>query len=444
MLRGFTLIDGTGAPAVENALIAIRDGRIFKAGLAGDFILSKEIDVIEMDGHWVLPGFVDMHVHMPEPPYEDADDGPEVLKTLLAFGVTAVRNVGASDTAGVELKQRINRGELLGPLYYTSGPILLAEGGAWEGTEFGVVVRQEDDVRREIGRQAALGVDFIKVYQGLTPRLVSVAIEEAHALGLKVVGHMGRANWVQAAEMGIDAVTHFNAGFMTSAVPKSERAEFEGLLNRRVSEAKRGELYRNWLQVMARSGPEVDKLSKLLVENGVEANPTMAVFEATTFGDDPTLLDHLEPKYALPSEQKAWIGRPNPYSADWSPATFDAARRVFSIFQKLLKVMHDRGVLITAGTDIMNPWMTAGVSFHRELQLLSSADITPLEVITIATRNGAQALGLLEDFGTVEEGKRANLVILSADPTVNIENTRTITDVYLNGEQYSPQILLGR
>jgi imidazolonepropionase-like amidohydrolase len=102
----------------------------------------------------------------------------------------------------------------------------------------------------------------------------------------------------------------------------------------------------------------------------------------------------------------------------------------------LVRTLHARGVLLTAGTDYENPWMTPGVAFHRELQLLAAAGIPPLQVLRIATRNGAAALGVLGETGTVEAGKRADLVVLTADPLADLANTRQIERVYLRGTPY--------
>jgi imidazolonepropionase-like amidohydrolase len=119
------------------------------------------------------------------------------------------------------------------------------------------------------------------------------------------------------------------------------------------------------------------------------------------------------------------------------------AKRAFPLMVRVIGEFHRRGVLLTAGTDYMNPWMTPGVAFHRELELLVSAGIPPLDVLRIATRNGAEALGILRDVGTIEAGKRADLVVLSADPLNSISNTRKIERVFLKGRPYEPRQLLG-
>jgi len=108
----------------------------------------------------------------------------------------------------------------------------------------------------------------------------------------------------------------------------------------------------------------------------------------------------------------------------------------------MIRHFHEHGVLITAGSDVAMPWITPGVSFHRELELLVSSGIPPLDVLTIGTRNGARALGISDEVGTVEAGKRADLLVLRADPLKDIRNTREIDLVIMNGHRYEPSALL--
>ena len=119
-----------------------------------------------------------------------------------------------------------------------------------------------------------------------------------------------------------------------------------------------------------------------------------------------------------------WRGAPHPYTASWAPEALAEAKKVFRINQGIVRRLHEAGALVTTGTDFPLPWITPGVSLHREMLLLNNAGIPPLEVITIATRNGAEALGILEETGTIEAGKKADFVLLNANPLVDIRNTR--------------------
>jgi imidazolonepropionase-like amidohydrolase len=117
------------------------------------------------------------------------------------------------------------------------------------------------------------------------------------------------------------------------------------------------------------------------------------------------------------------------------------AKRAFPVMQRAIGVLHQHGVRLTVGTDLENPWMTPGASYHRELELLAGAGISPLDVLTIATRNGAEALGMLNEAGTIAVGKRADLVVLGGDPVADIRNTRKVERVWLGTRELDPAAL---
>src|SRR5262249_26461937 len=137
------------------------------------------------------------------------------------------------------------------------------------------------------------------------------------------------------------------------------------------------------------------------------------------WGDDADYLRRMEPSLAPERDVPGWWGdwrERNEYTADWSAQGFAEARPAFPMILSFIKTLHQRGVLITAGSDMGNAWMTPGISFHRELELLVQAGISSLDVLKIATANGAEALGIIDEAGTIEPGKRADLVVLRGDP----------------------------
>jgi len=181
-------------------------------------------------------------------------------------------------------------------------------------------------------------------------------------------------------------------------------------------------------------------LVSALFENRVEINPTLVSVEVMFWGDDPELLEAYEPDYAPDSLAVAWRAGPHPYTASWSADELAEAKKVFLINLEIVRRLHEAGVLITTGTDFPLPWTTPGVSLHREMELLHKAGIPVLDVLTIATRNGAEALGILDEVGTIESGKRADLVLLNADPLEDIGNTRMIEAIYLGGKRVELEI----
>jgi imidazolonepropionase-like amidohydrolase len=149
------------------------------------------------------------------------------------------------------------------------------------------------------------------------------------------------------------------------------------------------------------------------------------------WGDSPRITANPDLAYAAPSSVRNW--GEFTLTSGWTRSDYDSARAVWPKVLQFEKLLYDRGVLITAGTDANNPWTAPGASFHHELEMLVSAGIPAAQVVRIATQNGAEALGIVDRVGTVEPGKRADLVLLRADPIADIRNTRAIAMVMLNG-----------
>ena len=258
-----------------------------------------------------------------------------------------------------------------------------------------------------------------------------------------VIGHLGETTWAEAADAGIDALTHsWYAGLIHSVVPDEYREKFRGFYIPPGAKGFDASLFRTWRQVVDVQGPEVTGLADLLVQHDIVVDPNLVLGEAVTWGDDLQVLERLEPDFAMPGQARQWRAGTHRYSSSWTDEHRAEAKLAWPLMLEIVRVFHERGVLLTVGTDYLNPWMTPGVALHREMELLVSAGISPLDVLSLATRNGAQALSIDEETGTIETGKRADLVVLSADPLVSISNTRSIELVFLRGQSFRPADLL--
>lgn len=430
VLEGVTVIDGTGRPPMPGQAVVLQGDRIVAVGDWDDFVYDESTEVIELAGRYLLPGFIDMHAHVTILPVKNGGHVPhydravseQVLRTLLAFGITTVRNPAAPTTDGVELREAVANGEVIGPRIFTAGSALN------RGTQGPfVAVLSEESVREEVRRQAEAGVDFVKVYAALPPRLVEVAVEEAHAHGLRVIGHMQRTTWTQAARFGIDALTH-GAPWSPAYLPEEKRAGYP----------MQGRIY--WLEHLDLDGPQIDSMLTALVEHGVTIDPTLIAYHTKFWGDDPRYLNHRDSSLVPEMIRDGW--RQSAFTSDWTEEDYRRAKAAWPTVLGLTKRLFDRGVLLTAGSDLPNPGVIPGVSFHEELQLLTDTGIPPLDVLQIATANGAVALGINDETGTVEPGKRADLVVLTANPLVNIHNTRAIEWIILGGTLLKPDSLL--
>lgn len=429
VLEDVTIIDGTGRLPQSSLNIFIEDGKITSISKKGERKYPNNAKVITLKNKFVIPGLIEMHTHL----YSE-----EVCRTMLAYGITTMRIPAASPKESVEMRNRIASGEITGPRIFTAGDLLDGTGS----TSGGIPVKSEEEIREVVRKQIATGVDYIKLYTSLTPELVKAAIDETHLHGLKVIGHLGRTSWTFAANSGIDALCHSAmSGPIWELIPFEKRDRFYNL-----SCPIKGfnpNLFKEWGETFNIDGPEMTELTKVLVKNKVTVDPTLVMMEAMIWGNDSTYLDIMEPDSISKILINKWRnGKLHPYTSWWSDEAHSNAKLLFPIFQKIIKRLWDNGVLITAGTDLGNPWLSPGVSLYRELELLVNAGIPVIEVLKIATRNGAEALNILNEVGTIEVGKQADLVILNSNPAEEIKNIRNLEFVIKRGEIFYPANLL--
>lgn len=411
---GGTVITGLAEAPIAEGTILIRDGRIERLLARGVARLGPSVTRVDASGAWVVPGFVDAHGHVTE---ADRD-----VPAFLDFGVTAVRAPASLPAATVPVRDEIEAGRREGPRIRLAGVLIDSphSGEGWWST-----VASPEEMRAEVRRQVAEGVDYIKLYDDLGPELVAVAVDEAHAHGVEVIGHLGRTDWLQATEAGIDALTHsWFASLPASLVPAADRPRFVDF-HTNADDFDPGRLG-EWLSLVEGSDVQARALGRALAEADVVVDPTLALVEAVLVGDSAIWASHLP-------EPGSGEYAPHPWSAAWLPDHAEEARRAFEVFLRTVRVFHEEGVTLATGSDSPNPWMHPGISLHRELELFVRAGIPPADVLRMATYNGARALGLADEIGSIEAGKRADLVILDADPLAAITATRAVRAVYRDG-----------
>jgi len=427
VLEGVTVIDGTDAPPLVDATVVINGDTIAAIGKKGDFSYPEDAIFMNVQGRFLMPGFIDAHTHVLEPAVSTGGQIPprpwsagseKAMKTYLEYGITTIRNAGAPDSTtavAVALRDAVAGGLVPGPRIFTAGIMIDDPGSIDKGAAH---VATEAEIREVVRSQAEAGVDYVKLYFFLSPDLVQAAIDEARLQGIMVSAHLGRTSWTDAANAGIDAIHHM-CPQSAELLPEDRRAEF-------LAEAPGTQVVFRWFDYVDLDSPEINELLDALVENGVSIDPTLVVWESWFWADQPDTPEHPVSDYvaaeAIDISLKYFLG-------NWSDEDFDRAKAAWPTALKFIKLLHERGVRILAGTDL-----PPGKPFHRELELLVSAGIPPQEVLSIATRNAAQELGIIDEVGTIEVGKKADIVILRANPLKEISNTREIEVVIQAGK----------
>src|SRR5919112_4369108 len=408
VLVGPTLIDGTGDPPKPNAVIIVNGNRIVAITNEAEYhdryysLINNEtttVNVLNLTGKYVIPGLFDMHAHVAGVRKNSYNQNfsETALDMLLDYGVTTIRNPGGPTNESIALKHNVSEGNIEGPEIYTAGRLLNGPQIAIPFVE--KQISSEEEAREEVRYQAAAGVDYIKLYVGLPPNLVKAAIDEAHSQGIRVIGHLYMTSWTDAANLGIDALTH--------GVPVSPFLLPSGDKREQFLENGGGPFdHFLWLDLVDLNSTETEEMIHALVENDIPVDPTLSIYKAMLKDDG-----YDDDGFSNPQNQLRWA----------------------KVLQ-LTKMMYDNGVQILAGTDIPNFGLIPGASLHNELELLVEAGIKPLEVIKIATNNGATALGIDDRVGTIESGKEADMIILTSNPIENISNTKGIAAVIDDGK----------
>lgn len=435
VLRRVTVIDGTGAAPIPNADVVIQGGRILAVGRRGTVSLPADATEQNLSGKYLVPGFIDMHAHVAFGPVKvgqkpgeprlsmvyDHEASLMMLRRLLEYGVTTVRNPAGPTLEAVALRDQVARGEVPGPRVFTAGAVIDFM------TSPGLAVGASTDsaVRAEVRAQARAGVDYIKLYAGLAPPLIAAGVDEAHRQGRKAIAHTLLTSWTEAAQSGIDGIVHIVPGSPRLLPPDRRPAYLKSMTGTQF-------MYR-WFEYLDPAAAEIDTMIRALTAHQVVLDPTLVTFEAMFRGNDPLITRSPDLVSAPPTLLRNWR-EDFTLSTGWKPEEFAAAQSVWPRVLAFTRLLYDRGVPLVVGTDTPNPWTAPGTSFHRELELLAGTGIPPLEVLRLATGSGARALGILDQIGTIAPGKQADLVLLDADPVTDIRNSRRIVWVMQGGE----------
>lgn len=440
VLRGVTVITGTDAAPIPDAAVVLRNGWIEQVGPRARVTVPAGARVVDLPGRFILPGFVDMHAHIaigawvqdtangrPTLRYDYDEAATRELTTMqLAFGITTIRNPAGPTDKAVAIRTRVRLGLQEGPRIITAGaPLdLMGQSNAQAGTA------TVEAVEAEVARQAAAGVDIIKLYAGLSAPLVRAGVLAAHKYGLQAMAHCWLTSWTDAALAGVDGITHIAPG-NAALLPEAKRADF--------TRSIRGAQFMfDWFRFVDFDSAEIREMLGAMSAARLNLDPTLVAFEMMAQADRPAFYPESSLRY-VPATLASRPGGEKILTTGWTSADFDSARAVWPRILELTRRLHDAGVLLTVGTDGANPWL-----FHRELELLVSSGIPPAEVLRMATRNAAMALRRIGEFGTVEAGKRAELVVLSADPIADIRNSRRIEAVVQDGKLRKPAEFLPR
>jgi imidazolonepropionase-like amidohydrolase len=382
---GARLIDGTGAPAIENATVLVSNGRIAAVGARVE--VPRGVRVIHAEGKSLLPGLWEMHVH-----YSGVEFGP----ALLAAGVTTTRDCGGEFEFLTTLRDAIAKEHVLGPRMLLAG--LIDSGGP---LAFGNVdVETPVEAVQAVDNYADHGFQQIKVYTQIQPAILRVISDEAHKRGLTVTGHVPAAvTTAEGIADGMDMINHLQ--YVTRAMMLDGKVDVN-------SDAAKFTI-------------------ALLTQKNIVVDPTEG------WGEMAGHAKSIDPATFEPGINAAPFVLSAKYRNMGIPAADEAKFRArMETNKSVLHALIAAGVTIIPGSDTG----LVGYGLDRELELYVDAGMTPMQAIQSATIVSARVMRLDKDSGSIEPGKRADLVLVDGNPLTNISDIRKTVSVVTDGRMY--------
>lgn len=390
------VIPMTSREILRGQTVVVRGDRVVQIGAASKIRVSDGARRIDGSGKYLMPGLAEMHGHIP-PPQASAAYTESVLFLYLANGITTVRGMlGAPNQ--LLLRDRANKGELLSPTLYLAGP-------SFNGNSVKSAAQAVEMVRE----QKQQGWDLLKVHPGLTLEQYDAMAKTAKEVGIRFSGHVpADVGLWHALEMGQETIDHVD-GYV-------EHLKCE---NSPVDEAKLKQIVQKTKQM------------------GAWVVPTMAIWETVIGAADlEKMTAYLELKYMPPQQVTAWKNAVKNITVNpqfnRKQAETTAANRL-----RILKALHEGGVRILFGTDSPQMFSVPGFSINREIPFMQKSGLTPYEIIQSGTKNVGDYFKAKDSFGTIEVGKRADMILINGNPLEDLSNLAMRTGVMARGRWLS-------
>ena len=414
VIENVTLVDGSGGPPTLNATVIVLGGRIALIGEGGAHQISGDPQVVDGQGKTLVPGIINLHGHVgltkglvqAQENYSQ-ENVIDNLQTYASYGVTTTTSLGTDMEAVLGVSRDVSRGNLPGLARVITALHGFTTPNGYPTKAPGVKglaleVSTPTEARQHVDRLAQKGAELVKMwvdshhgaFEKLKPSICAAIIDQAHKRGLLAVAHLYElADAKLLVEAGLDMIVH----------------------SVRDADVDRG-------------------LIRRLLARGVTYSPTLTREQSTyVYADLP---DWLADPFFTRGVETSLVDelRTNLRDTQRNDPELEINRENFRMAMRNLKTLSDAGVKIGFGTDTGPPARFAGYFEHWEAELMVEAGLTPMQVIVSFSKNASEALGIDRDFGTLAEGKVADMILLNSNPLGNIRNLRDIDTVFIAGQ----------
>lgn len=409
LFENVQIVDTSSGELHRDMSVLVRGGRIVSIGPAGRLARSGNTRVVDGKGRYLMPGLADMHVHLAH----EAE-----LAVYLANGVTTIRHMNGYKVHR-ELRDSIATGEILGPQMFVTSPITDGNPPVWTDT---IVVRNKRQAREAVRLYDDLGYDFVKIYSNLDPTVLAALTSEAHRRGIPVVGHIPTAiNLFRALRLGLSSMEHL---YGIVDVIESDSSPYRGRFttHRTLGAIPIDEEY-------------LPGLAELIRDSGVWTCSTLVAIDRWMQGDETqALLSRKINRYVPRSTYNWWLGGAGDFIrnslVEVSDGDLELGRETR---RKIVAALSEADAPLLIGTDAGFYNIIAGFSLRAEMQNHREAGLSMAEILRIATFEAARYIGRADEFGSIDIGKRADLVLLQRNPLKKVDNLSNPKGVMVAG-----------
>jgi imidazolonepropionase-like amidohydrolase len=409
---------------LQNQTVIVRNGLITEIGDARQIRIPTGAQRIDGKGRFLIPGLSDMHVHL----FTD-DEFPDALaedefKIMIAYGVTTIRLMTGTPEQLI-LRSKSAREDILAPTIYAASPQFTGR-----KSSNAYVVTTEEEAREAVRQSKLDGYDFIKVTTFLAAEVYEAIVDEGRKQNIRIVGHAdSRSIGLDRALKARQQIEHLDS-YLEALLPES--APVKGSVS---------DIYlynpKNWDSIDYIDESKIPELARLTVQANPFVTPTLHLFKFT-FGKGRTeesFKAQPDIRFYPQKTVDQWMRVSKRYLSTAAP--IEKREKYISIRNKMVKAIYDAGGRVMAGSDTPEWLMLYGHTLHLELIDLRDAGLSNYAALESATRNPAMFFGTIEKTGTIEKGKRADLVLLDANPLEDIANTQKRVGVMLKGKYYT-------